>query len=324
MPARKFEHIMISRPDAIGDVVLTLPLAGMLKQYLPGVRVSFLGRNYTRDVVACCKHVDAFYSLDDWGDHLVEKLQSVKPDAIVHAFPHEGVVKASRQAGIPVRVGTARRWHTLTNLTHRHWFSRKKSDLHEAQLNAKLLSSFGISIEASLKQIPEFYGFTKIPEAPAWALELLSDARPNLIFHPKSKGSAVDWPLHKWASLIASIDPSEARIFVSGTEAEGALFRSTLPLGGEEVHDISGRMNLAEFIGFIARCDGLVACSTGPLHIASALGIRALGLYTNQRPMHAGRWAPVGSKADVLEAAHVDHSLPFEAAEVRKKLLLKD
>ena len=194
MPAAKFEHILISRPDAIGDVVLTLPLAGMLKKHLPGVRISFLGRNYTRDVVACCAHVDAFYSLDDWGNSLTDELRSLKPDAIVHAFPNEAVVKASRKAGIPVRVGTARRWHTLSNLTHRHWFSRKKSDLHEAQLNAKLLASFGISDRASLEDIPSFYGFTHLPEAPAWALDLLSEDGPNLIFHPKSKGSAVDWP----------------------------------------------------------------------------------------------------------------------------------
>ena len=41
---------LISRPDAIGDVVLTLPMAGRLKQLFPGCRVLLLGRNYTRAV----------------------------------------------------------------------------------------------------------------------------------------------------------------------------------------------------------------------------------------------------------------------------------
>jgi ADP-heptose:LPS heptosyltransferase len=44
----------------------------------------------------------------------------------------------------------------------------------------------------------------------------------------------------------------------------------------------------------------LVAASTGPLHLAAALGIYALGIYPPIRPMHPGRWAPVGEKAKVF------------------------
>ena len=43
--------ILVSRIDRIGDVVLTLPLCGLLKERL-GARVVFLARRYTRDVVA--------------------------------------------------------------------------------------------------------------------------------------------------------------------------------------------------------------------------------------------------------------------------------
>lgn len=322
MQVGKFEHILISRPDAIGDVVLTLPMAGLLKKHLPGVNVSFLGRNYTRDVVACCEHVDGFHALEDLGENIADQLKAMRVDAIIHALPNEAVVKASKQAGIPTRVGSARRWHTLTNLTHRHWFSRKKSDLHEAQLNAKLLSSFGIDEVPSLHDLASYYGFTRIPDAPQWAVDLLSVDQPNIILHPKSKGSAIDWPLDHWAQLMEQIQPDEAQLFISGTEAEGELFRDNLPFSSPAIQDISGRMSLAEFIGFISLCDGLVACSTGPLHIAAALGKRAVGLYTSQRPMHAGRWSPVGDHVVVLEAQHEDQALPFEAHEVKAALAL--
>ncbi len=59
-------------------------------------------------------------------------------------------------------------------------------------------------------------------------------------------------------------------------------------------------MDLKELISFINEADSLVAASTGPLHIASALNKYALGLYAPMRPIHAGRWAPVGTKADYL------------------------
>jgi ADP-heptose:LPS heptosyltransferase len=59
-------------------------------------------------------------------------------------------------------------------------------------------------------------------------------------------------------------------------------------------------MTLTEFIGFINECDILLACSTGPLHIASILGKTAIGLYTKKRPMHPGRWSPIGQNSKVV------------------------
>lgn len=64
--------------------------------------------------------------------------------------------------------------------------------------------------------------------------------------------------------------------------------------------DLTGKLSLTEFISFINLCDVLVAASTGPLHIAAALGKKAIGLYSPRRPIHLGRWAPVGKDAHAL------------------------
>jgi heptosyltransferase-3 len=63
---------------------------------------------------------------------------------------------------------------------------------------------------------------------------------------------------------------------------------------------MTGRLSLAELMAFIARADGLMAASTGPLHLASALGIYAVGIFPPLRPIHPGRWAPIGPRASVL------------------------
>jgi ADP-heptose:LPS heptosyltransferase len=66
------------------------------------------------------------------------------------------------------------------------------------------------------------------------------------------------------------------------------------------VTDITGTMPLAQFIAFIQAAGGLVAASTGPLHIAAALGKVAVGLYAPMRPIHPGRWAPLGPRSGFL------------------------
>ena len=65
------------------------------------------------------------------------------------------------------------------------------------------------------------------------------------------------------------------------------------------VRDFS-RVDTHELIDFIALSDGIVSASTGPLHIAAALGKYALGLYSPMRPIHSGRWAPLGKNAQVF------------------------
>jgi heptosyltransferase-3 len=64
--------------------------------------------------------------------------------------------------------------------------------------------------------------------------------------------------------------------------------------------DLTGKLKLDQFIAFIAHCDGLVAASTGPLHIAAALGKKTIGLFSSRRPIHPGRWMPVGEDAYAL------------------------
>ena len=44
----------------------------------------------------------------------------------------------------------------------------------------------------------------------------------------------------------------------------------------------------------------MIAASTGPLHIAAALGKKAIGLFAPMRPIHPGRWKPIGKQANYL------------------------
>ena len=81
-----------------------------------------------------------------------------------------------------------------------------------------------------------------------------------------------------------------------GTEEEGIEIRKKIQFDRyKNLKDMTGKLSLNELISFINSCDGIIAASTGPLHIASALGKLSIGLYPPIRPMHPGRWAPIGN-----------------------------
>ncbi len=293
------ECIVISRTDSIGDVMLTLPIAGLLKQRFPGVRIIFIGRRYTLPVLHCSAQVDQAIALEDLSTDPVTTMRSWKADAIVHVFPEKQVAKWAKQADIPLRVGTSHRWWHWLTCNARVALSRKKSDLHEAQLNVKLLAPLGIAGTLDLSELAMLTGF--VPNAPGPLVSsLLKSDRKCLVLHPHSKGSAVEWGLKNYAELMRAINPNRWQVLVTGTQAEADRYRAGLPFGLPHVVDLGGKLTLPQLIEVIGASDALVAASTGPLHIAAASGIQTIGLFSSRRPIHPGRWAPIGRKVHVL------------------------
>ena len=109
----------------------------------------------------------------------------------------------------------------------------------------------------------------------------------------------MEWPIENYVSLALQLAESGHQVFFTGTEKEGKSFKEVVPKH-ENIMDVTGQFTLSEFIAFIGKADGLVACSTGPLHIAAALNKRAVGLYINKRPMHPGRWGALGGNTEIL------------------------
>ncbi|MDR1023081.1 MAG: glycosyltransferase family 9 protein [Prevotellaceae bacterium] len=298
--------IIVSRTDSIGDVVLTLPMAGLLKQLIPGCEVYFLGRAYTRGVASCCTDVDKLIDFDALcgrsEQEQVEALKALRADCIIHVFPNRHVARLAKAARIPLRIGTANRifhWTTCNKLVK---LSRKNSPLHEAQLNFVLARPLGAKPYYDVREVASMLSFS----ATALPLPLrgyLDGQRFNLVLHPKSKGSAREWGLDNFAQLVELLPPERFKIFVTGTQAEGDMVRDTLinPYA-DRVTDLTGKFSLDELVAFLANVDGIVAASTGPLHIAAALGVNAVGVYPPIRPMHPGRWAPIGERAKVFAA----------------------
>jgi heptosyltransferase-3 len=300
-------RIIISRTDSIGDVILTLPIAGILKHHFPDLYIMFLGSAYTRDIIGCSKHIDEFL---DWTyikslkeDEAILFLKTKNADSIIHVFPTKEIAILAKKAEIQIRIGTTNRiyhWYTCNKLLS---LSRKNSDLHEAQLNTRLLKPFGINAHFKAIELPAFYGFeSRIPVSDA-ILSLIDKEKFNLILHPKSKGSAREWGLDNFAALIEILPKDRFRIFVSGTASEAQLMQTEiLDKYKDSITDITGIFTLSEFISFISQADGLIAASTGPLHIAAALGKLALGIYPPIKPMHPGRWQPLGKNASYAVA----------------------
>ena len=298
MPEAK--KILISRTDAIGDVCLTLPACQAIKNAYPTAQLTYLCKQYTESVVACFEPIDHILTLEqlEQESDTDRAMQLGKFDVVLHLFPNKRVANWCKQAKIPLRVGTAHRFFHLFSCNLRPRFTRKRSDLHEAQLNFKLLAPLGITIIPTLKELHKNLAFNAPMPNKVLAVQ---DWRRAVLLHPKSNGSGVEYPLEQYFALALALVDKEYQVLFTGTEKEGAQFRDQIPVHPAIV-DATGQWDLPTFIAIIAQSKALVACSTGPYHIAGLCGIHAIGLFAQRKPIHPGRWAALGAQSSALTA----------------------
>jgi|SRR5450830_190536 len=295
-------HILISRQDNIGDVVLTLPIAARLKQLNPGVRITMLCRAYAAEVVRYCDDIDDVVQIEDIQSDLVGYLKGSDIDTVILAQPDRALALAAFKAGIKHRIGNARqKLYQLFYCNRRVRFSKGRSDNHEAQINFEFLRPYGDRHIPTRGELPDLYHFT-IPEDPT-STQLLQTHGFNLILHTKSNGHGREWPIESYLALAQSLQAqAEVQIWLTGSPKEGEWLQQHAAelVAMPNVNNICGTMSLAQLTSFIKQADGLIASGTGPLHLSAAIGQRTLGLFPPTRPMHPGRWAAIGRRASNL------------------------
>lgn len=295
--------IILSRIDAIGDTLLTLPMTGLLKERIPGCEIIYLGKNYVKEIVTHSTHVDQFL---DWSalekesdDTITQTLAEIHADMIIHVSNNQRLFKLAKKAKIPRRVGTARRlygWFYCNKLLN---FSRRASNKTEAQLNLQLIKHLGANPHLSMKQLTDYVG---LQVDPAWtdsAKKFITPGLFNLIIHPGSNGHGQEWPIDYYIELIQQLPTDRIKVIVTGTSSEAERFQKLIH-ACPQVTNLLGKTTLMEMLGLVALSDGLIGSSTGPTHIAGALNKRVLGLYTSRVSHGYDRWQPLGHYTECL------------------------
>ncbi|WP_447641118.1 MULTISPECIES: glycosyltransferase family 9 protein [Chitinophagaceae] len=302
-PTIKPKHILICRNDALGDTILALPCCGIIKKYYPETKISFLGSTYAKAAIEICEHVDHFINYDEI--HLLndQQLQSFFSergiDTALLLRMEKQLALLIKRSGIPYRIGN---FHFMRHLTSCNRFASfgHKSGLNEAQLNLKMLRPIGIKEIPSCDALVQYYGVTRVPILKQELKEKLSSEKFNLILHPMTTGNGPAWPEAYYKELIEKLDKNSFKLFVSGSPKDNEKIKTW---GIDPIHfeSLAGQTSLVDLIAFIYHSDGLVAGSTGPLHVAAAMGIHALGLYPSlPEGKSPRRWGPIGKFQETI------------------------
>ena len=299
---RNPENILIVRTDRIGDVVLSLPLAKIIKKKFPDAKITFLLKNYTKDLASNHPYIDNLLLLEEENGNVqfkenIKNIKKHKFDTCVVVYPTFKISLILFFAGIKHRIGTGYRWYSF--LFNKKFFEhRKYGEKHELEYNLNLLKILGIDNIEPEKDISFDIQIDEKSEQKVNDLLQKNGFNPNIptvIIHPGSGGSAIDLPIPKFRDLAENLARElNLNLLITGSEREKPICEKVK--GDSESIDLSGKFNLSELIALINKADILIANSTGPIHIAGALGKYVIGFYPLIPALSPKRWGPYTKK----------------------------
>lgn len=121
---------------------------------------------------------------------------------------------------------------------------------------------------------------------------------PYVVLHP---GSGDNFPGRRWsvagfAAAGRAAWEGGRRVYVTGSAGESDLTSLVTESVGEGAIDLAGVLSIEGLVALLAGADTLLANDTGPVHVASQLGVPVLAVYGPNTPALYGPRSP-GSRA---------------------------
>lgn len=304
--------ILIVRPDRLGDLILSLPVAETLKQNLPETAIHYLASPHTAPIAPMVDYVNGWLIDGDINgkklspSNLATKIRKARYDCIIELKPSWRTAAAGFFSGVKMRIGTSRRFYSFF-YSDRISIHRKSSGYHQTDLELRHLEPF------DFKDCITRPGVNVTDNGLARAGNLFDmDRKPFVVIHPGSGGSAPNWPMEHYRKLTVLIKEN-MKCEVVITDRKPDL------LGFDGCIDLGGKTDLETLAGVLSRARVFISGSTGPLHLADALGTPCVSFFLSRPDIGPERWGPRRNLDNVIVPPY-----PCNCADLRKCLCLQE
>ena len=278
------ERILVIRYSALGDVVLATSVLEPLRRRYPGARIEWVTSAAAAPLLAGLPGMAAVHRLGRQGEEAPRALARRLRGRFDLAIDLQEKVKSRYLALVaaPRRLYFHRRspGEALRALLGR---DRPLARAHATTLYAEALRPLGIEAPGRIE--------IAVPEpARARAREVLASARRPLVgIAPGATWATKRWAPERFAAVADALHQAgHGLVLVAGPgdTAVVAAFRAALRAPLEA--DLTS-LPVDALAAALAELRLLVACDSGPVHLAAAQGIPALVLFG---PTSTVRWAP--------------------------------
>lgn len=285
--------ILVLRTDNLGDLILTLPALRHLRQTLPQAEISVvikapfhkLFQTYLGSLDIKMFRVEEPWDRQEWSACL----------ALYCNFKEAFRVLRS---GAKLRVGTySQIWSFFLlnkGLRQKRSLAEKSEALYTLELAELLTQVFKVSAKADSSPV-------LLPAEPD-ALNVAEEKLESLgvkkgesffVLHPGMAGSALNLEASHYLEVIEKLSAKSTVLISVGPGSQDQVLWSELSEKRKDLKKLEG-LDLSSLKEVFRKSRTVIAPSTGPLHLAAAVGVPTVGLYSPIKSHHPIRWAPWG------------------------------
>ena len=299
------KRILITRLSHIGDCVLTLPMANSIKRNFPDSKLTWVVEKPSDQLIGLNDSVDETLLVSrGWMKRprecwrLRNELRRRKFDV---ALDPQGITKSSLLgwlSGAKQRWGVQGRWgrelstylnNRLIKTSNSHVVDRsldlaiefaKANGVKQTRDNRDLFSARELfqmdPNRESVKTIDRWLDVQKIDR--------------YIVVNPGASWASKRWELDRFAEVIRETwrRHQYASVLTWAGADEKQMVETIAKLAPMSI--IAPKTSLVELAAFCQQAEFFLGCDTGPLHIATAVGARCVGLYGTTRPEESGAY----------------------------------
>lgn len=273
---RKYEKILIVRTGAIGDVIHTSGLFGAIKKLHPDIKIHYLTSETIKPLLTENPDIEKVLTIDPkfktfsaYTKKLAEEIKKENYDFVINLQPSFKIKWLIFLAGI------------------------KKSFNYKKDFKLHAVKNFwatGLKAFPDLPEINELKTF--LPQQALKKAEvLLKDLpRPFVVISAGgvfSKRQGRTYPQDKWVEVGNKIvEKYGGTIILNGAKEDEEILAPLKEIKNSV--NFIGKLPLVESCAIIAKADLMISGDSGPLHIATSLGVKSIGLFGSMPAKRTG------------------------------------
>lgn len=307
-------RLLVMRNDRLGDMVMTLPALEAAHRALPQARLTVLASENTAALLQGNAAVSEVMidRPEQTARELGRRLKRRHFDAALVIAANSRNAWGAWWAGIPTRVCWAYGLSGFLLGNQRLFLHRSRPPVHESEFALAFVRQLGLHVP-SRRPTPRLQVDLMLRSRIARKLQAqLGVHRPLFAINPGSRQSSFNWPIEHYARLATRL-AEHGRVAVFGHRSEEPLLdkmEQLVPPSKRPGVGFFAEFGLLELVAALDLCDVLTVSSTGPMHLAGAVGTPVVALFSCHPAQAPAKWAPFGEGHTLLVAPGDPEELP--------------
>jgi heptosyltransferase-2 len=286
--------ILLIQTAFIGDVILATPLVEKLHRFYPNARIDVMLRKGNEGLLEGNPHVGKLWV---WNKRekkyrhlfmLLRKVRRERYSVVVNLQRFAATGLFSVLAGAKSVVGFNK--NPLSMFYSKRAPHEIGVGLHEVQRNLRLIAHLTDATFEMPKLYPQPADFESVEKF---------KRKPYITISPASVWFTKQFPLEKWAELVALMDDDRV-IYLLGGKGDVSLCEQLVRQSGGRAVNLAGQLSFLQSAALMRDADMNYVNDSAPLHLASAMNAPTTAVFCSTVP--AFGFGPLAQVSRVVEA----------------------